>query len=325
MSGASRSRRRRRGDSIPSRDAGRQHAGTLDAPSSEFAAFGATPLPLPSAPIVLIGALSPAFRDGDGDRPRAWHRTPRLAKRIWFFSRAATRPVRAPSARTRSLERPDDARIPEVMRDATAACAVHAAADIARVVSHARATDARRVRRLPRVPKVANELSSRVHLAPDATAARVLRAQETARSRSSTPLRARLQLAARRGGFFAVYVRRASPLDISTAADDDVGSFVRRAPCEGRKRTYYAKNLADRERATRDLNRGVRTRPLARASSPHRANFVVARVAGSRAPRRRRVVPRSIARVRTTSPTESRAANAAHRGSKRAAAKSSSL
>jgi hypothetical protein len=41
--------------------------------------------------------------------------------------------------------------------------------------------------------------------------------------RSSTPLRARLQLAARRGGFFAVYVRRASPLDISTAADDDVG------------------------------------------------------------------------------------------------------
>jgi len=183
MSGASRSRRRRRGDSIPSRDAGRQHAGTLDAPSSEFAAFGATPLPLPSAPIVLIGALSPAFRDGDGDRPRAWHRTPRLAKRIWFFSRAATRPVRAPSARTRSLERPDDARIPEVMRDATAACAVHAAADIARVVSHARATDARRVRRLPRVPKVANELSSRVHLAPDATAARVLRAQETARSR----------------------------------------------------------------------------------------------------------------------------------------------
>jgi hypothetical protein len=131
----------------------------------------------------LIGALSPAFRDGDGDRPRAWHRTPRLAKRIWFFSRAATRPVRAPSARTRSLERPDDARIPEVMRDATAACAVHAAADIARVVSHARATDARRVRRLPRVPQVANELSSRVHLAPDATAARVLRAQETARSR----------------------------------------------------------------------------------------------------------------------------------------------
>ena len=25
-------------------------------------------MPLPSAPIVLIGALSPAFRDGDGDR-----------------------------------------------------------------------------------------------------------------------------------------------------------------------------------------------------------------------------------------------------------------